>query len=199
MQLLFFAIISSLLIFVPLQSVFAEHIFEDNQAFAQYLDISQLSSSKITLEIGDNSYDVYYGFHGSLEIDIEDLKAPLPVVSSMQINQERKSLEIAFSDVPLDSVFWVRIPFEVMTAENEQYQLFVDGKETKFDRTKFPSDYSIGMILPKDSKHVEIIGTNVIPEFGIFSSIVLGISISALVLLFKRNPKMSVSIQTTQN
>lgn len=169
------------LMLIPLPSVFADHIFDDSQAFGQYLDIAQIGSPKYVLEIDDHSYDVYYGFHGSLEISIEDINENLPVISSMDINSERKSLEINFSEVPEDSVFWTRIPFEVMTAENENYQLFIDGQETKYDLTKFPSDYAIGMIIPKDSKQIEIVGTKVIPEFGAYSILILGASVLGLV------------------
>lgn len=168
----------------------AYHIFEDSQAFGQYLDIAQLMSPKYTLEIDEHSYDIYYGFHASLEIDIESLDEPVPVVSSMGINHERKSLEIYFSEVPLDSVFWVRIPFDVMTAENNQYQLLIDGKKTGYDSTKFPSDYSVGMILPKDSKHIEIIGTTIIPEFGSLTIAVLGITIFATLFAFRGNSRL---------
>ena len=168
-----------------LPSVFADHIFDDPQAFGQYLDIAQIGSPKYVLEIDDHTYDVYYGFRGSLEIAVENINENLPIVSSMEINSEQKSLEISFSKVPEVSVFWVRVPFEVMTAENENFQLFIDGKETKYDLTKFPSDYAIGMIIPKDSKQIEIVGTTVVPEFGAYSILIFGVSVFSLVYLVK--------------
>lgn len=175
------------MIFAPLPTVFAEHIFENPQAFGQYLDIAQLTSPKYVLEIDDHSYDIYYGFHGSMEVDIEKLNEALPVVSSMGLNLERKSLEVFFSEVPENSVFWVRIPFDVMTATNEHYQLFIDGIETKYDFTKFPSDNAIGMIVPKDSKHVEIVGTKVVPEFASFAILILGVSVFGLVYFARKS------------
>lgn len=183
------------LLLLPMTSfAFAEHIFENNVAFGQYLDVAQLTSPKYVLEINENSYDVYYGFHGSLEVDIGKLDESLPIVSSMVINSERKSLEINFSEVPQDSIFWVRIPFELMTAENENYQLLIDGKEVKHDSTKFPSDYAIGMIVPKDSEHVEIIGTNIVPEFGVFAILILGISILGLIYLVQKSPLVQLEL-----
>jgi len=187
------------LVLAPLPSVFAEHIFDNSQAFGQYLDIAQLTSPKYTLEVGDASYDVYYGFHGSLEIDVEKINENLPIVSSMGINSERKSLEIDFSEVPQDSVFWVRIPFEVMTAENERHQLFIDGIETKYDYTKFPSDYAIGMIIPKDSEHVEVVGTTVIPEFSVFSVAVLGLSVLGMTLFLRHRLFANIGYNHARN
>lgn len=175
-----------LLILIP-ANVFAEHIFKNSDAFAQYLDIGQLSAEKYVLNVDEHSYDLYYGFKGSLEIDVENINENLPVVSSMKIISERKSLVINFSEVPETSVFWVRIPFEVMTAENERYQLFLDGKETPYDLTKFPSDYAVGMIIPTNTQQVEIIGTNVVPEFGAYSILILGLSVFAFVCFMQNS------------
>jgi predicted secreted protein with PEFG-CTERM motif len=37
------------------------------------------------------------------------------------------------------------------------------------------------MIIPKDTKNIEIIGTHVIPEFGALSIIILGISFVGII------------------
>lgn len=42
--------------------------------------------------------DIYYGYHGSLDaMGSDDF---LPTLESMNINEERKSLEISMSNVP---------------------------------------------------------------------------------------------------
>jgi len=169
-----FAIIP--LVLIPTGIAFGSHIF-DKDAFAQYPDIAQLSSDKYTLKVDDKSYDIYYGYHGSMEVDVNKVGENLPKLSSMNINAERKSLEITMDSVPSNSVFWLRLPFEVLSAENAQYKLSIDGVDTQYDLTKFPQDYAIGMIIPKDAKHIEIVGTQVIPEFGAISIVILGISI----------------------
>ena len=48
-------------------TVYAEHVFKDREAFAQYLDIAQIMAEKIVFEFGDESYEVYYGYKGSLD------------------------------------------------------------------------------------------------------------------------------------
>jgi len=161
---------------IPTGIAFGNHIF-DKDAFGQNLDVSQLSSEKYPLKVDDKSYDIYYGYHGSLEVDVSKVGENLPKLASMNINVERKSLEITMDTVPSDSVFWLRLPLEVLSAENAQYQLFIDGVDTQYDLTKFPQDYAIGMIIPKDAKHIEIIGSQVIPEFGAISIVILGVSI----------------------
>jgi len=175
-----FAIVAilSFLIMLP-ANVYAEHIFEDVKAFAQYLDIAQLSSEKFVITVDDDSYDMYYGYHGSLDSMVSD--DPQPKLSSMSINQERKSLEIIFDEVSTDSVFWVRMPYEVISAEKEHFQLFIDDIETQYDLTKFPNDYALGMIIPKGGEHIEIVGTKVIPEFGTIAMMVLAVAIISIV------------------
>jgi len=169
---------------IPISNVYAEHVFDMN-AFGQYPDVVELSSEKFVLEIDGNSYDLYYGYHGSM--DSMNINEPKPTLSSMSINPERLSLEITFDEVPLNSVFWVRMPFELISAEKEQFQLFIDGVETRFDLTQYPNNYALGMIIPKDGQHVEIVGTQVIPEFGAISILILGVAVLSIVFLVRKS------------
>ena len=180
--IVFSAILFTLVIFPA--PIYAEHIFEDGEAFAQQLDISQISAEKFVMIVDDTSYDMYYGYHGSLDSMASDKSEP--VLSSMSINQERMSLEITFSEIPANSVFWVRMPDNVISAEKGHFQVFVDGKKTLYDLTKFPKDYALGMIVPKDGRHVEIIGTNVIPEFGSIAILILVLPIVSIVVISRK-------------
>ena len=182
-QIVFSVILSTLIIF-PI-TVYAEHIFEDSEAFAQHLDISQISAEKFVMIVDDNSIDMYYGYHGSFDSMASD--EPQPKLSSMSINQERKSLEITFDEVPSNSVFWVRMPDKVISAEKAQFQLFIDDVETQYELTKFPNDYALGMIVPSGGKHIEIIGTQVIPEFGTLTLAILGLSVLGMVFLMRKS------------
>jgi predicted secreted protein with PEFG-CTERM motif len=177
--ILIFAILTITLI--PTSVAFASHIFDDRDAFAQYLDIAQLTAEKYLLVIDEKTYDIYYGYHGSFEVDVEKLGEELPKLESMSINTERKSFEVTMESVPAESVLWFRLPLEVISADEAKYQLLVDGVDTKYDLTKFPEEYAIGMIIPKDTKHIEIIGTNVIPEFGALSITILTISFIGII------------------
>ena len=173
MKILFaFAVVTLIL-----TGIASSHVFD---VFAQSLDIAQLSSEKYSLKVDEKTYDIYYGYHGSFEVDVTNTDE-LPKLSTMNINPERKSLEITMSSVPSNSVLWLRLPFEVISAENAQYKLVIDGVDTKYDLTKFPDQYALGMIIPKDTKNIEIIGTHVVPEFGAFSIILLGISFVGII------------------
>ncbi|MBC8516888.1 MAG: PEFG-CTERM sorting domain-containing protein [Nitrosopumilus sp.] len=179
-----YVMLFSLLLMIPASSLaFAEHIFNPD-AYAQYLDISQLESEKVTFAFDEKSYDIYYGYRGSLDsMGSDEL---YPVLSSMNINEERKSIEIIMEDVPEKTDFWVRTPEDVLYAEGEQFKVLVDGVDTGYDLMKFPNDYVIGFIISEDAQKIEIIGTRVIPEFGTYAILILGISIMGLVY-FVRN------------
>ena len=160
-----------------LTGIASSHIFD---VFAQSLDIAQLSAEKYTLKIDEKTYDIYYGYHGSFEVDVNK-KDELPKLSTMNINPERKSLEITMESVPSNNALWLRLPFEVISAENAQYKVVIDGVDTKYELTKFPDQYALGMIIPKGAKNIEIIGTHVVPEFGAFSIIILGVSFVGII------------------
>lgn len=179
------ALILSVLILSPTSVTYAEHIFESNEAFAQHLDISQISAEKFVMKVDDDPYDMYYGYSGS--IDSMGSDKPHPILSSMSINPERKSSEITFSEVRENSVFWVRMPDEVIFAEKGKFKVFVDDKDTLYDLTIRPDNVALGMIVPKDGQHVEIIGTKVIPEFGAFTILTLGISILVLIYFVRKS------------
>lgn len=82
-----FAIIT--LTLIPTCIAFGSHIFDDRDAFAQYLDIAQLSAEKYQLKIDEKTYDIYYGYHGSFEVDVEKVGEELPKLSTMNINIEK--------------------------------------------------------------------------------------------------------------
>ena len=170
---------------IPVSNAYAEHVLI-NEAYGQFLDISQLEAESESFEFDDVTYTLYYGYHGSLDSSMTELFKE-PVVTEMIINQERKSIEVVFEEVPDATDFWVRIPFEVLTAEKEQYQVLVNGEDTGYDLMKMPDAYVVGLIITEETEHVEIIGTQVIPEFGTIAILVLGISIVGIIYATRRS------------
>ena len=175
-----------LLLVIPASNyAFAEHIFNPD-AYAQYLDISQIESEKVTFEFDEKTYDIYYGYRGSL--DSMGANHQYPILSSMNINQERKSIEIIMEDVPEKTDFWVRTPEDVLYAEGEKFKVIVDGVDTGYDLMKYPNDYVVGLVISEDTKKIEIIGTRVIPEFEGLTILILGVSILGIIYVAQKNP-----------
>ena len=172
------------MLLVSVSSVHYEDFLEDTQAFAQYYDIAQLMAEKVSFEIGDETFDVFYGYKGSLDSIGKDFGEP--ALTSMNINEERKSIQITMGQVPERTDFWVRIPEDMLYAEKENYIVLVNGVDTKYDLMKFPEDYVVGFVISEDTKDIEIIGTRIVPEFGVFTIAVLGISILGMVYFIQR-------------
>ena len=184
MQSRYFVLIGVLLTLVILPTnVYAEHVLAID-AFGQYLDISQLESDKVTFVFDEKSYDIYYGFRGSLD-DMSSHTSD-PVLSSMNINEENKSIDIVMESVPEKTDFWVRVPDEVLYAENEKFTVLVDGVDTGYDLMKFPTDHVVGFIIDEDTETIEIIGTRVIPEFGAYATVILAISVIGLIFFARK-------------
>ena len=145
MQSRYFVLVGVLLTMVILPTnVYAEHVL-NIEAFGQYLDISQLESDKVTFIFDEKSYDIYYGYRGSL--DDMSSNTSYPVLYSMDINEENKSIDIVMESVPEKTDFWVRMPDDVIYAENEKFTVLVDGVDTRYDLMKFPTDHVIGFII----------------------------------------------------
>ena len=172
-----------MIVLVSVSILYFEYSFEI-QAFAQYYDIAHIMGEKVSFEIEDRIFDVYYGYKGSLDDIGSDFVKP--TLASMSINEQGKSIEITMESVPERTDFWVRIPQEMLYAENENYVVLVDGVETKYGVMKFPDDYVVSFVITETAKDIEIIGTKIIPEFGMFSIAVLGISILGMVYFIQR-------------
>lgn len=67
-----------------------------NSVFAQ--DIAELASEKYLLQVDDQTFQIFFGFKGSLEIEIGEKLIENPKLTSMIINPERRSLEINFEE-----------------------------------------------------------------------------------------------------
>jgi len=72
-----FTLILSALILLPASAMYTEHIFEDDEVFAQHLDISQISAEKFVMSVDDDSHDMYYGYSGSIDSMGSDRSHPI--------------------------------------------------------------------------------------------------------------------------
>ena len=168
-------------------NAYAEHIL-DIEAFAQISDLIGTTAEKYPLEVDGETYLILYGYGGSVDdINIENQKSkPQPDIVSMKINKENKSLEIVLEPATASYMFWVILPEEIISAEDEDYGLFVDGVERGYELAKTYHGFTVGFIVPKGATQAEIIGTHVIPEFGAYAVLILGISVIGLVFFARK-------------
>ena len=129
-------------------------------------------------DIGDglSSFNVDYQYSG--------------IISRATTNEEQKSItfQLTSDTKSLDQNLLMLLPSELLEGP---YVIFVDGKKNlRFEY--IPDDVNtIEIELPDDSKEITIVGTKIVPEFGVLSIIVLGGAITSMIFIQKSkiNPK----------
>lgn len=123
-------------------------------------------AEKYELEIDENLFSLEYTLDGK--------------VLAMAIDNELNSLLVGIDETK-DSAFYIDLPNELISAEDNEFAVLVDGVEV--DYTLDVKDESIDMIfyVPEGAQEIEIIGTHVIPEF---SSMLLGLSLMFTSIIF---------------
>ncbi|MFB5597817.1 MAG: hypothetical protein ACE5RJ_02215 [Nitrosopumilaceae archaeon] len=122
--------------------------------------------------IDENSFNIDY------EIDAN--------VIAIAVDQELNSLLIGIEDTK-DSVFQIELPTEMISAENNEFAVLVDGYEVDYQIISNDSSNLISFFVPGNSQELEIIGTYVIPEFPLGITIVFAMMISLGVFISKKN------------
>lgn len=123
-------------------------------------------------DVGDglSSFNVEYQFSG--------------LVSEGVINEEEKSITFQLIADPKskDQNLLMLFPSELIEGP---FVIFVDGeKNLTFDY--MPGDVNtIEIELPDNPKEITIIGSRIMPEFGILSAIILGIALASMIIIQK--------------
>jgi predicted secreted protein with PEFG-CTERM motif len=66
---------------------------------------------------------------------------------------------------------------------DDQFFVLVDGTDTDFTESKTDTNRTVTVSFPLDTKQIEIIGTQVVPEFGGLSFVVLIVAIISIVVI----------------
>lgn len=122
------------------------------------------------LEADGKTFDVSYNFDGEL--------------LAMTADQESTSLLVGMQNVE-DSFFEISFPSELLSAQNAEFVVLVDGLETEYAVTYNDNNPTLRFSIPADSEEIEIIGTSVIPEFPLGVLAIMG-AISAMVIVLSK-------------
>lgn len=124
------------------------------------------------MEIDDNSFDIKYDFDGD--------------VIAMEIDTELNSLLIGTENVK-DSQFQITLPNDLISAENNEFAILVNGFEVEYEVVETVDPY-LTFFVPVYTEEIEIIGTYVVPEFPLGTVLTLG-SITGIVILLQKSKK----------
>jgi hypothetical protein len=106
------------------------------------------------------------------------------IISDVTTNEEQKSItfQLTSDAKSLDHNLLMLLPSDLLEGP---YVIFVDGKKNlRFEY--IPDDVNtIEIELSENSKELTIVGTKIVPEFGVLSIIVLGGAITSMIFIQK--------------
>ncbi|MBI5146811.1 MAG: hypothetical protein HZA84_06280 [Thaumarchaeota archaeon] len=134
------------------------------------IPLSFSESGSYDLDIDERTFNLSYSFDGDL--------------ISMDVDKELPSLLIGTVNVD-ESTFELSFPSELISAENDEFIILLDGSETDYSITHTEDMTELSFVIPIATEEIEIIGTSVIPEFPFGVLAIMGI-VSAMAVMFSR-------------
>jgi len=90
-------------------------------------------------------------------------------------------------DAKDDGQLTIELPRELIDAKiddvDKDFLVLVNGKVVDFDETTSSVERTLVIPFTPDAKEIKIIGTNVIPEFGIMATMILGMALFSIIAL----------------
>ncbi|PIW34570.1 MAG: hypothetical protein COW26_06545 [Nitrosopumilales archaeon CG15_BIG_FIL_POST_REV_8_21_14_020_33_23] len=130
----------------------------------------ELSNSEYVLEIDEHIYSISYVVNAD--------------IIAMEIDPESRSLLIGL-DNTFDSRFFIGLEHELINAQNNEFIILVDGEEVDYEMISDSDSSTFEFFVPIGSEEVEIIGTNVIPEFPVGAIFGFVVMISLIMVFAK--------------
>jgi len=125
---------------------------------------------KYMLNTDDQTFEIAYSLDGK--------------VIAMAIDHELNSLLIGITEVR-DSIFQITLPQNLISAKNNEFAVLVDLVEVDYDISTQDNAAILYFFVPADSQEIEIIGTQIIPEFPLGALVVLATMIGIVTFVTK--------------
>ena len=127
---------------------------------------------------GNKSYQVNYSISGA-------------TVQNISINPDDSSLIVDMTATDSGSLT-ISMPRSLIDAKSgnadDQFIVLVDGADTDFNESQTTaSDRTVTMAFPEGTEQIEIIGTQVVPEFGGISFAILALAVLFIVVFSTKN------------
>lgn len=125
---------------------------------------------------GLTSFNVDYQFTG--------------IISNPVVNEDQKSItfQVASDPKSIDHNLMLLLPTDLIEGP---YIVFVDGEQNL--RFEYLADTNVNTIeieLTENTNEITVIGTKIVPEFGVLSLMVLGMAVTSLIVVQKSKNSM---------
>lgn len=114
------------------------------------------------IQVDNSTYNIYYGF-----------KFTYANASKISFVPDHNSIQISLNGVTETDAMWIQFPQNLISAENNNFVLYVDGQERKYELATSEHSTIMGFTVPTNTTLVEIQGTHVVPEFPFLVPILL--------------------------
>ena len=162
-------------------SFFVGFACADELQLSQYADIAELMMKKYQINVDNTDFTIFYRFStmGQGEGSDEDIIA---TIKSIELDKERKSLIISVDNLNQTDILSIQFPKKLVSAEGTKLTLLVDGKEKGYESNVQDIKRTMIFVLPAKTEKIEIVGTNVIPEFSSGLTVLLAL-ISGIIIM----------------
>ena len=123
--------------------------------------------SEITAKIGGDRYCIPYSITGA-------------TIITANLETKSKSLIVKIMG-DSDGEITLEIPRSVLDAKDDSFFVLVDGEETSFEEEKTSTTRSLTIQFSSGAEEIEIIGTQIVPEFGTIAALVLAVAIISII------------------
>ncbi|QLH11859.1 PEFG-CTERM sorting domain-containing protein [Nitrosarchaeum sp. AC2] len=135
--------------------------------------------AKIITQVGKTVGD------GSTTFNVEYFSDRLLAVSAIDEGQKSITFEIVGNAKSDDETLKIKLPSDLIDGP---FVIFIDGKKiTDFEETNESDISTITVLLPNDAKLLTIIGTSVVPEFGVMSIVILAVATTIIMLASRKS------------
>lgn len=112
-------------------------------------------------------------------------------VDSINVNKDEKSMNILLTGVEEDAILTIEIPRELLDSKNPdgtdtEFSVIIDGDLTEYQERTTDGKRILTIEVPAFSEEVNIIGTFVVPEFGIIAMMILAVGITGTLIVSRR-------------
>ena len=136
-------------------------------------ETASCGTSEIAARVGSERYCISYHISGA-------------TVVGGTLDTESKSLIVKISTSD-DGEITINMPRSVLDSKSgavdDSFFVLVDGEETAFDEVKTSTTRSLTIPFSDGAEEIEIIGTQIVPEFGPIAALVLAIAIISIIAL----------------
>lgn len=130
---------------------------------------------------------------------IEEFDVPVTLtdgrVESIDVNIDEKSLDLKLADVEEDAKLTITIPRGLLDSKNPdgtdtEFSVLIDGELVACEEDTVNDERVLTCEIPAMSEEINIIGTFVVPEFGIIAMMILAVSIAGVLVASRRYIKL---------